>query len=43
MTLQPAATPPKIPLVRTIPPGDSTLPDDHLEQLRERFGRLGNG
>jgi hypothetical protein len=42
-TLQPAASPPQIPLVRTNPPGEVTPPEDHLERLRKRFGRLGNG
>jgi hypothetical protein len=41
--LQPAATPPQILLVRTNPPAESAPPDDHLDQLRQRFGRLGNG
>jgi hypothetical protein len=40
--LQPLAGPPKILLTQTSPPGDAAL-EDHLDRLRLRFGRLGNG
>ena len=41
--LRPAVRPPKILLSRTSPPEDEVSPNNHLEQLRRRFGRLGNG
>jgi hypothetical protein len=41
--LRPAARPPKILLTHTSPPVDEVSPNNHLEQLRRRFGHLGNG
>jgi hypothetical protein len=41
--LQPAVATPKIALTRTTPPLDTGAPADHLDRLRRRFGRLGNG
>jgi hypothetical protein len=41
--LRPAVRPPKIRLTQTSPPVDEVSPSNHLEQLRRRFGRLGNG
>jgi hypothetical protein len=41
--LRPAAAPPKIALTRTTPPVDAGAHADHLDRLRRRFGRLGNG
>jgi hypothetical protein len=38
---QPAAPAPKIALSRATPPAESS--PDHLDQLRQRFGQLGNG
>jgi hypothetical protein len=39
--LQPATPAPKIALSRATPPAESS--SDHLDQLRQRFGQLGNG
>jgi hypothetical protein len=39
--LQPATPAPKIALSRATPPAESS--PDHLDQLRQRFGQLGNG
>src|SRR5262249_38426799 len=41
--LQPAAAPPKIDLVQTTPSANAVPHADHFDQLRQRFGRLGNG
>jgi hypothetical protein len=41
--LQPAAGSPKIMLAQTTPPVNEVPPRSHLDQLRRRFGRLGNG
>jgi hypothetical protein len=41
--LKPMADPPKILLTQTSPPGDAAALEDHLDRLRLRFGRLGNG
>jgi hypothetical protein len=41
--MHPAAAPPKIVLVQTTPPTDAVPHADHFDQLRQRFGRLGNG
>ena len=41
--LRPAVRPPKILLTQTVPPVDEVSPNNHLDQLRRRFGRLGNG
>src|SRR6266849_3537944 len=41
--LRPAVRPPKILLTQSSPPVDEVSPNNHLEQLRRRFGRLGNG
>ncbi len=46
--LRPALRPPKILLTQTSPPVDKVSPnemspDNHLDHLRRRFGRLGNG
>jgi hypothetical protein len=41
--LQPLAATPKILLTQTSPPGDVGAHADHIERLRWRFGRLGNG
>jgi len=41
--LQRRASSPKIVLTQTTPPMDSVTPGDHLDRLRRRFGRLGNG
>jgi hypothetical protein len=41
--LRAAASPPKIPLTHTTPPSDAIANADHLDQLRKRFGQLGNG
>jgi hypothetical protein len=41
--LQPVAATPKIALTRTSPPVDAGTHADHLDRLRRRFGRLGNG
>ncbi len=41
--LQPLTGKPKIALTQTTPPVDSATHPDHLDRLRRRFGRLGNG
>jgi hypothetical protein len=41
--LQPAAGSPKITLAQTTPPVNEVPPRSHLDQLRRRFGQLGNG
>ena len=41
--LQPPANTPMTPLTRTTPPEEIALQTDHLDQLRRRFGHLGNG
>jgi len=41
--LRPPAGTPKIPLTQATPPADAIPPADHLDQLRQRFGQLGNG
>jgi hypothetical protein len=41
--VRPAVRPPKILLTQTSPPLDEVSPDYYFEQLRRRFGRLGNG
>jgi hypothetical protein len=41
--LQPRASLPKTVLTQTTPPLDPVAPGDHLDRLRRRFGRLGNG
>jgi hypothetical protein len=41
--LQPSAAAPRIGLTRTTPPGDTIVQANHLDQLRKRFGQLGNG
>jgi hypothetical protein len=41
--LQPPAIHPKIALSQTTPPLEDIALRDHLDQLRRRFGRLGNG
>ncbi len=41
--LRPAVRPPKILLTQTSPHVDEASPNNHLDQLRRRFGRLGNG
>jgi hypothetical protein len=41
--LRAAAGPPKIALTHTTPPADAVPNADHLDQLRRRFGQLGNG
>jgi hypothetical protein len=41
--LRAGAAAPKIPLTYTAPPADAIPNADHLDQLRRRFGRLGNG
>jgi hypothetical protein len=41
--LRPAVRPPKILLTQTSLPVDEVSPNNHLEHLRRRFGRLGNG
>src|SRR5882724_7271832 len=41
--LRPALRPPKLLLAQSSPPVDEVSPNNHLEQLRRRFGRLGNG
>jgi hypothetical protein len=41
--LQPLAIPPKITLTQTSPPVEAVPHEDHLDQLRRRFGHLGNG
>src|SRR6266849_285380 len=41
--LRPAVRPTKILLTQSSPPVDEVSPNNHLEQLRRRFGRLGNG
>jgi hypothetical protein len=43
--LRPGEKPPKILLVQTCPPQDEAAPASasHLDRLRRRFGRLGNG
>jgi hypothetical protein len=41
--LQPPADTPTIPLTQATPPADAVPPADHLDQLRQRFGQLGNG
>ena len=40
--LRPALRPPKILLTQTSPPVDEVSPDNHLDHLRRRFGRLGS-
>jgi len=41
--LQPAAGSPKIMLAQATPPVNEVPPRSHLDQLRRRFGHLGNG
>jgi hypothetical protein len=41
--LRAVAAAPKIPLAHTAPPADALPNADHLDQLRKRFGQLGNG
>jgi len=41
--LRPALRPPKIRLTQTSPSVDEVSPNNHLDHLRRRFGRLGNG
>jgi hypothetical protein len=41
--LRPVAATPKIALTRTSPPVDTSAHPDHIDRLRRRFGRLGNG
>ncbi len=41
--LRPAVRQPKILLTQTSLPVDEVSPNNHLDQLRRRFGRLGNG
>ena len=41
--LRPVAATPKIALTQTTPPVDGAAHADHLDRLRRRFGRLGNG
>ena len=41
--LHPVASSPKIVLTQTTPPLDPVALADHLDHLRRRFGRLGNG
>ena len=41
--LRPATAAPKIALGHTAPPADEIPTPDHLDQLRKRFGQLGNG
>ena len=41
--LQPAARSQKIVLTQATPPVNEVTPRSHLDQLRRRFGRLGNG
>jgi hypothetical protein len=41
--LRSVAAAPKIPLAHTAPPADAIPNADHLDQLRKRFGQLGNG
>src|SRR6516225_8796300 len=41
--LRSAVRPPKILLTQTSPPVDEVSPNNHLDHLRRRFGRLGNG
>ena len=41
--LRPLANKPKIALTRMTPPVDASGQADHLDRLRRRFGRLGNG
>ena len=41
--LQPAARSQKIVLTQATPPVNEAAPGNHLDQLRRRFGRLGNG
>jgi hypothetical protein len=41
--LRPALRPPKLLLAQSSPPVDEVSPNNHLEELRRRFGRLGNG
>jgi hypothetical protein len=41
--LRAAAAPPRIPLTQTAPPTEAIPSTDHLDQLRRRFGQLGNG
>jgi hypothetical protein len=41
--LQPQAAAPRITLVQTTPPADTSPLTDHLDQLRRRFRRLGDG
>src|SRR6202171_753587 len=41
--LRPLAATPKIALTQTTPPVDASAHADHLDRLRRRFGRLGNG
>ena len=41
--LHPVASSPKIVLTQTTPPLDAVALADHLDHLRRRFGRLGNG
>jgi hypothetical protein len=41
--LRVTAAPPQIPLVQTAPPADPVPTADHFDQLRRRFGHLGNG
>jgi hypothetical protein len=41
--LRPLTCKPKIALTQTTPPVDTPAHPDHLDRLRRRFGRLGNG
>jgi len=41
--LRPTTAVPRIALAPTAPPADVPANPDHLDQLRRRFGRLGNG
>jgi hypothetical protein len=41
--LQPVANQPKITLAQTTPPVEEVPFSNHLDQLRRRFGHLGNG
>ena len=41
--LRSGAAPPKIPLSHTAPPTEAIPNTDHIDQLRKRFGQLGNG
>ena len=41
--LRPVADEPKLKLTHTAPPADEASTPDHLDDLRKRFGQLGNG